>query len=120
MTKAGACNRASNAGSAATAPVHGYEAGPGLLHDQPSAHYHLAVGVHDDEVGLAERLPGDDEQLAALHRDVGDRRIAHHDLGGRPVQPNQRRLVDQDLDDVVAGGERRVGGAETNQRGNHR
>ncbi len=85
------------------AAVHRHEACAGFLDDQLPVGHHLAVDVHDDEVGLAERLAGDHEQLAALHRDVRDRRVSDDDLGGRPVKPNEGRLVDENLNDVACG-----------------
>ncbi len=38
----------------ARAAVHRHEASAGFLNDQLPVGDHLAVGVHDDEVGLAE------------------------------------------------------------------
>ena len=79
------------------------EAGTRLLNDQLPIDDHLAVGVHDDEVRLAERFAGDHEDLAALHRDVGDRWVADHDLRRWSIKPHKRSLVDNYLDIVVCG-----------------
>ncbi len=58
-------------------------------------------------------LPVSYEDLAALHRDVGDRGIAHDDLGRRPVELHERGLVDQHLDVGVCGvGEKGCAGGE--------
>ena len=62
----------------------------------------VAVGVERDDVGDAEGLAGDDQQVAGLHRDVGDRRVADDDLGGGPRQAQELGLVV--FDDQVVGG----------------
>src|SRR5262245_1967595 len=61
----------------------------------------VALGIERDDVGDAEGLAGDDEQVAGLHGNIGDRRIADDDLGCRPRQAQELRLVV--LDDQVFG-----------------
>lgn len=61
----------------------------------------IMSGIESDDVGDAERLAGDDEQISILKRDVGDRRIADDDLAGRAGKMQKLRLVV--ADNQVAG-----------------
>ena len=79
----------------------------------------LQRGVEGDDVGDAEGLAGDDQEVAGLHRDVGDCRIADDDLGGRPRQAQELGLVV--FDDQVLGlcgpcGQGKMGRAASPQR----
>ena len=61
----------------------------------------IALGVERNDVGDAERLAGHDQEIAALHRHVGDRRVADDDVGYGTRQAYELRLVV--ADDEVGG-----------------
>ena len=63
------------------------------LHQNALLQDDVPLGVENDHVGDAEGLAGDDQQVAALHGDIGDGRIADDDLGGGPRQLQELRLV---------------------------
>lgn len=81
MSGGGAMRRAMH-GLTRDAAIDSDEAGARLGDDQALADDRLVVSVEHDEVGLAEGFAGDNEDLAALHRDVGDRGVAHDDVAG--------------------------------------
>ena len=82
----------------------------------------LRCGVENDHVGDAEGLAGDHQQVAGLHGDVGDRRVADDDLGGGPRQLQELRLVV--IDDQILGrsrlGKARSGDREHRSASQHR
>lgn len=55
------------------------------LHDNALVLDHV-IGVERDDVGDAECLAGNDQQIGALDVDVGDRRVADDEFGDRPRQ----------------------------------